>query len=73
MNREESTPANGASPDVEKNADLEDAHNKALAVSHKQREQLEALEAENTKLTSQLTAFSVKVGSQTSGMKSMSK
>jgi E3 ubiquitin-protein ligase BRE1 len=73
VNREESTPANGASPDVEKNADLEDAHNKALAVSNKQREQLEALEAENAKLTSQLTAFSVKVGSQTGGMESMSK
>lgn len=73
MNREESTPANGASPGVEKNADLEEAHNKALVMSQKMKEQLEALETENAKLTSQLTALNVKVGPPTSGMESASK
>lgn len=59
-NREESTPVNGATPTAEKNTDLEDAYNKTLAVSQKQREQLEALEAENAKLTSEITGLSVK-------------
>ncbi|KAL1964218.1 hypothetical protein VTN77DRAFT_7176 [Rasamsonia byssochlamydoides] len=59
-NREEGTPANGVSPGGEKNADLEEAYHRTLAVSQKQKEQLEALEAENAKLTSQITALNLK-------------
>ncbi|OKL56832.1 E3 ubiquitin-protein ligase bre1 [Talaromyces atroroseus] len=60
-NREETTtPVNGSTPTAEKNTDLEESYNKVLASSRKQREQLEALEAENAKLTSEITALSVK-------------
>ncbi|CRG88798.1 E3 ubiquitin-protein ligase BRE1 [Talaromyces islandicus] len=58
-NREESSPVNGSGP-PEKNTDLEETYNKAVAVSQKQREQLEVLEAENAKLTSQVTSLTVK-------------
>lgn len=61
-NREESsTPVNGTAPTSEKNTDLEEAYNRTLAVSQKQREQLEVLEAENAKLTSEITSFNIKV------------
>jgi E3 ubiquitin-protein ligase BRE1 len=60
-NQEESAVVNGTTPG-EKNTDLEGAFRSAIAVSQKQKEQLEVLEAENTKLTSQVTALSVKVG-----------
>jgi E3 ubiquitin-protein ligase BRE1 len=59
---ETATPVNGGTPVAEKNTDLEESYNKALASSQKQREQLEALEAENAKLASEITALSVKVG-----------
>ncbi|EED12477.1 histone ubiquitinationc protein (Bre1), putative [Talaromyces stipitatus ATCC 10500] len=54
------TPVNGATPSPEKNADLEEAYNKTLALSQKQREQLDTLEAENAKLTSEITALNIK-------------
>lgn len=61
-NREETTPVNGTTPTAEKNTDLEELYNKTLALSQKQREQLETLEAENAKLTSEITTLNVKVG-----------
>jgi E3 ubiquitin-protein ligase BRE1 len=70
-NREESSPVNGSGPAPEKNTDLEETYNKAMAVSQKQREQLEVLEAENAKLTSQVTSLTVKV-SKISSEKSLS-
>ncbi|PCG93658.1 E3 ubiquitin ligase, BRE1 [Penicillium occitanis (nom. inval.)] len=57
---ETATPVNGAASSPEKNSDLEEAYNKTLAVSQKQREQLDTLEAENAKLTSEITALNVK-------------
>ncbi|KKA23278.1 Histone ubiquitinationc protein (Bre1) [Rasamsonia emersonii CBS 393.64] len=57
---QEGTPANGVSTGGEKNAELEEAYHKTLAVSQKQKEQLEALEAENAKLNSQITALNLK-------------
>lgn len=59
---ETATPVNGAASTPEKNSDLEETYNKTLAVSQKQREQLDTLEAENAKLTSEITALNVKVG-----------
>ncbi|KAH8689638.1 putative histone ubiquitinationc protein [Talaromyces proteolyticus] len=58
--REESTPVNGTDSPAEKSTDLEETYNKAIATSQKQREQLDALEAENAKLMSQVTSLSVK-------------
>lgn len=52
--------ANGVSG-AERNAELEEAHQKALAISEKQKEQLEKLEAENAKLMSQITELNIKV------------
>lgn len=59
---ETATPVNGAASTPEKSSDLEEAYNKTLAISQKQREQLDTLEAENAKLTSEITALNVKVG-----------
>lgn len=52
--------ANGVSG-AGRNAELEEAHQKALAISEKQKEQLEKLEAENAKLMSQITELNIKV------------
>ena len=41
-------------------AELEENHNKALAISHKQKEQLDLLETENAKLLKQITDLQVK-------------
>jgi E3 ubiquitin-protein ligase BRE1 len=57
--REEST-SNGVIENGDAIAELEEAHNKALAVSQKQKEQMEKLEAENSKLTTQLTELTAK-------------
>jgi E3 ubiquitin-protein ligase BRE1 len=59
VNREEST-SNGVVENGDVIAELEEAHNKALAVSQKQKEQMEKLEAENSKLTTQLTELTAK-------------
>ena len=59
VKREESM-ANGNVENGDALAELEETHNKTLAVSQKQKEQLEKLEAENSKLTAQLTELTVK-------------
>lgn len=59
--KEDTSAPNGGSPIGEKNPDLEEAHHKIQAECQKQKEQLEALEAENAKLTSQVTALTIKV------------
>jgi E3 ubiquitin-protein ligase BRE1 len=58
--KREETMINGVNGTDEALTDLEEAHHKALAVSEKQKEQLEHLEAENLKLTSQLTELAAK-------------
>lgn len=58
-NREDAG-VNGVSG-AERNAELEEAHHKAVAISEKQKEQLEKLEAENAKLMSQITEINLKV------------
>ena len=58
--REDTVMTNGINGTDETLTDLEEAHNKALAVSEKQREQLEHMEAENLKLNSQLTELVTK-------------
>ena len=63
VKREESVP-NGVE-NGEGMAELEENHNKALAVSQKQKEQLELLEAENAKLLKQLTDMTLKASRKT--------
>lgn len=58
--KREETFTNGAIGTEEALTDLEEAHHKALAVSEKQKEQLEHLEAENLKLTTHLTELAAK-------------
>ncbi|KAI1981490.1 E3 ubiquitin-protein ligase bre1 [Ophidiomyces ophidiicola] len=59
--REESSTTNGTGDSSEKLSELEMSYNKTLAVSEIQRDQLEKLETENTKLLSQITEFNVKL------------
>jgi len=59
--REESSPANGGTPAGDRSNELEEANNKLSAVSDKQKEQLQKLEAENASLLSQITDLKVKV------------
>lgn len=59
--REESSPANGGTPVSERNPELDEAHSKLKAVSEKQKEQVQKLEAENASLLSQITENKVKV------------
>jgi E3 ubiquitin-protein ligase BRE1 len=59
--REESSPANGGTPVGERNPELEEANNKLSAISAKQKEQVQKLEAENASLLSQITEIKVKV------------
>jgi E3 ubiquitin-protein ligase BRE1 len=59
--REESSPANGGTPAGERNPELEEANNKLTAVSEKQKEQIQKLEAENASLLSQITEIKIKV------------
>lgn len=59
--REESSPANGGTPVLDRNPELEEAHNKIKAVTEKQKEQIQKLEAENASLLSQITENKVKV------------
>jgi E3 ubiquitin-protein ligase BRE1 len=59
--KEDTSAPNGGSPSGERNGDLEEAYHKIQAESQKQKEQLEALEAENAKLITQITALTMKV------------
>ena len=59
VKREESL-SNGVIENGDSMAELEESHNKALAVSQKRKEQIEKLEAENSKLTTHLTELSAK-------------
>ena len=52
--------SNGVVENGDAIAELEESHNKALAVLQKQQEQMEKLEAENSKLTTQLTELITK-------------
>lgn len=60
--REDSSPANGGTPAGDRNPELEEANNKLAAISEKQKEQLQKLEAENASLLGQITEIKVKVG-----------
>lgn len=59
--REESTPANGTPSGGERIPELEVAHQRLVAESEKQKEQLQKLEAENASLLNQVTDLNVKV------------
>lgn len=61
--QEESSPANGGTPVTDRNPELEEAHAKLKAISEKQKEQVQKLEAENASLLSQITENKVKVRS----------
>lgn len=56
--REEQSPVNGASG-AERNLELEETHKRLVAVSEKQKEQLQKLETENAGLLSQIDRKSV--------------
>ncbi|CAG8288813.1 unnamed protein product [Penicillium salamii] len=58
--QEESSPANGGTPVTDRNPELEEAHAKLKAISEKQKEQVQKLEAENASLLSQITENKVK-------------
>ncbi|KAL5047808.1 hypothetical protein BDW71DRAFT_35619 [Aspergillus fruticulosus] len=60
-NREEPPATNGATPTVERTPDLDETHSKLAAISEKQKEQIQKLEAENANLLSQITEISIKV------------
>ncbi|EEP78233.1 conserved hypothetical protein [Uncinocarpus reesii 1704] len=61
VRREESSGPNGSPDASEKLVDLESSYNKTLAISEVQKDQLEKLEAENTKLLTQITDLNVKL------------
>lgn len=63
--KREETLTNGSTGTDEALMDLEEVHHKALAVSEKQKEQLEHLEADNLTLTKQLTEFAAKSAQRT--------
>ncbi|ODM20387.1 E3 ubiquitin-protein ligase bre1 [Aspergillus cristatus] len=58
--REEPSATNGAATRGERNPELEEAHHKLVAVSEKQKEQLQKLEAENASLLNQVTELNIK-------------
>ncbi|KAL2785486.1 BRE1 E3 ubiquitin ligase-domain-containing protein [Aspergillus keveii] len=59
--REEPPATNGATPTGERTPlELDETYSKLAAVSEKQKEQLQKLEAENAKLLSQITEISIK-------------
>jgi E3 ubiquitin-protein ligase BRE1 len=58
--KREETFTNGTTGTEEALTDLEEAHHKSMAVSEKLREQLEQVEADNLKLTTQLTELAAK-------------
>ncbi|KAL4999069.1 BRE1 E3 ubiquitin ligase-domain-containing protein [Aspergillus recurvatus] len=59
-NREEPPATNGATPTGERTPDLDETHSKLAAISEKQKEQIQKLEAENANLLSQITEISIK-------------
>ncbi|EZF31813.1 hypothetical protein H109_01279 [Trichophyton interdigitale MR816] len=59
--REEGPSTNGTTDNPEKATEMEMLYNTTLAVSNKQKEQLERLEAENSKLLTQITELHVKL------------
>lgn len=59
--RDEGPSTNGTTDNPEKATEMEMLYNTTLAVSNKQKEQLERLEAENSKLLTQITELHVKV------------
>ncbi|RAQ60634.1 E3 ubiquitin-protein ligase bre1 [Aspergillus flavus] len=58
--REEQSVSNGATPSAERGPELDEAHNKLVAISEKQKEQLQKLETENANLLSQITDLNIK-------------
>ncbi|RAK79724.1 E3 ubiquitin-protein ligase BRE1 [Aspergillus fijiensis CBS 313.89] len=58
--RDEPSASNGATPSGERSPALDEAHNKLAAISERQKEQLQKLEAENAKLLSQITDLNIK-------------
>ncbi|OJI79938.1 hypothetical protein ASPTUDRAFT_34173 [Aspergillus tubingensis CBS 134.48] len=58
--KEEPSASNGATPSGERSPALEEAHSKLVAVSEKQKEQLQKLESENAKLLTQITDLNIK-------------
>ncbi|KAI9036062.1 E3 ubiquitin-protein ligase BRE1 [Aspergillus affinis] len=59
--REEQSPANGATPGGDRSPELDETHHKKLsAISEKQKEQIQKLEAENANLLSQMTELNIK-------------
>lgn len=61
VKREDSSSSNGVGDSSDRVVELEEARNKAAAISEKQKEQLEKLEAENSKLLTQVTELNMKV------------
>lgn len=59
--REESSPANGGTPVGDRSLELEETNHRLSAMSEKQKEQLQKLEAENASLLGQITELKVKV------------
>ena len=59
--REESSPANGGTPTGDRSTELEESNNQLVAVSEKQKEQLQKLETENANLMAQITEVKMKV------------
>lgn len=58
--REETSAVNGVTSKGERSVELEEAHRSLTAVSEKRKEQLQKLETDNAKLTSQLTDLKIK-------------
>lgn len=61
VKREEGV-VNGSADSPERMLDLEASYNKTVAISEAQKQQLEKLEAENSKLLTQITDLNIKVG-----------
>ncbi|KAL4818259.1 BRE1 E3 ubiquitin ligase-domain-containing protein [Aspergillus spinulosporus] len=59
-NRDEPQAANGATPTGERTPDSDETYSKLAAISEKQKEQIQKLEAENANLLSQITEISIK-------------
>jgi E3 ubiquitin-protein ligase BRE1 len=60
-NRDEPPATNGATPTGERTPDTDETYSKLAAISEKQKEQIQKLEAENANLLSQITEISIKV------------
>ncbi|EEQ90149.1 E3 ubiquitin-protein ligase bre1 [Blastomyces dermatitidis] len=60
VKREDSSSSNGVGDSSDRVAELEEGRNRAVAILEKQKEQLEKLEAENSKLLTQVTELNMK-------------